>query len=35
MKVDEESVKVDLSTEDSLYQSKWNVGINQIAAGLT
>ena len=32
--VEEDSVKVDLRREDALYQSKWSVGMNQIAAGL-
>ena len=32
--VEEESVKVGLRREDSLCQSKWSVGVNQIAAGL-
>ena len=29
--VEEESVKVGVSREDALYQSKWSVGVNQIA----
>ena len=32
--VQEESVKVGLIREDILCQSKWNVGVIQIAAGL-
>ena len=32
--VEEESVKVGLRREDVLCQSKWSVGINQIAVGL-
>ena len=32
--VEEESVKVGLRREDALCRSKWNVGVNQIAAGL-
>ena len=32
--VEEESVKVGLRMEDALCRSKWNVGVNQIAAGL-
>ena len=31
---EEESVKVGLKKEDTLCQSKWSVGVNQIAAGL-
>ena len=31
---EEESVKVGLRKEDALCQSKWSVGISQIAAGL-
>ena len=31
--VEEESVKVGLRMYDALYQSKWSVGCNQIAAG--
>ena len=34
MQVDEESVKVGLRREDSLYRSKRSVGVNQIAADL-
>ena len=32
--IEEESVKVDLRREDALCQSKWCIGVNQIAAGL-
>ena len=32
--VAEESVKVGLRREDALCRSKWNVGVNKIAAGL-
>ena len=32
--VEEESMMVGLRMEDTLCQSKWNVGVNQIAAGL-
>ena len=32
--VEEESVKVGLKRENALFQSKWSVGVNQIAAGL-
>ena len=31
--VEEESVKIGLRREDALCQSKWSVGVNQIAAG--
>ena len=33
--IEDESVKVGLRRDDALCQSKWSVGINQIAAGLT
>ena len=33
--VEEESVKVSLTMEDALGRSKWSVGVNRIAAGLT
>ena len=33
-RVDEECVKIGLRREDELLQSKWSVGVNQIAAGL-
>ena len=33
--VEEESVKVGLRREDVLCSSKWSVGVNHIAAGLT
>ena len=32
--VEEVSVKVGLRTESALFRSKWNVGVNLIAAGL-
>ena len=32
--VGEKSVKVCLRREDALWQQKWSVGVNQIAAGL-
>ena len=32
--VEEESMKVGLRREDALCQSKWSVGVDQIAAGL-
>ena len=32
--VEDKSVKVGLRREDALCQSKWRVGVNQIAAGL-
>ena len=32
--VEEESVKVCLRREDTLYRSKWSVGVNRIVAGL-
>ena len=32
--VDYESVKIGLRREDALCQSKWSVGMNQIADGL-
>ena len=32
--VEEESVKVGLRREDALCQSKWSVGVNQIAVRL-
>ena len=31
----EESVKVGMRLEDALCRSRWSVGVNQIAAGLT
>ena len=31
--VEEESVRVSLRREDALCQSRWSVGVNQIAAG--
>ena len=34
MWVEEESVKVGLRTVDAFCQSKWSVGVNQVAAGL-
>ena len=34
MQVEKKSVKVGLRREDALCQSKWSVGINQIAVGL-
>ena len=33
-KVEEECAKVGLRREDTVCQSKWSVGVNQIAAGL-
>ena len=34
IQVEEESVKVGFRREDVLCQSKWSVGVNQIATGL-
>ena len=34
-RVEEECVKVDLKREDAHCLSKWSVGVNQIAAGLS
>ena len=33
--VEEESVKIGLRREDAFHRSKWSVGVNQRAAGLT
>ena len=33
--VEEESMKVGLSREDTLYPSRWSVGVVQVAAGLS